>query len=157
MGSRRLRISYWLTDWLKDRKREERKGYTYTYTNTYIDREREKEMEREREQFSSSSSSSYLSNYLSSSSSIVLGCCCFFVELNRSRFKGCWVPEHERSRPLGLAPRDVKGPSRSCHKQNHAAHASPCIFSRLERDVNVVVVLLVVVVCLWFCHLLGAC
>lgn len=38
------------------------------------------------------------------------------------------------SRPQGSAPRDVKCPS-SPAEAKHAAYASPCMFSRLERDV----------------------
>ncbi|KAH9597414.1 hypothetical protein LSM04_004394 [Trypanosoma melophagium] len=37
------------------------------------------------------------------------------------------------SPPQGSAPRDVKCPS-SPAEAKHAAHASPCMFSRLERD-----------------------
>jgi len=39
-------------------------------------------------------------------------------------------------RAQGSAPRDVKCPS-SPTEVKHAAHASPCMFSRLERDVSV--------------------
>jgi hypothetical protein len=41
-----------------------------------------------------------------------------------------------KSRPLGLAPRDVKCPSSPGQRPKRAAHASPCMFSRLERDVE---------------------
>ena len=52
----------------------------------------------------------------------------------RVSFPILFVPEHENFRPQGSAPRDVRCPS-SPTEVKHAAHASPCMFSRLERDV----------------------
>jgi hypothetical protein len=54
--------------------------------------------------------------------------------LCRSRPDWLSVPDESFFRPQGSAPRDVKCPS-SPAVAEHAAHASPCMFSRLERDV----------------------
>ena len=57
-------------------------------------------------------------------------------------------------RPQGLAPRDV----RSLEPQltpRHTAYASPCMFSRLERDVKEFVVYLLGLMIFYF-HIMNA-